>query len=108
VPRVRNGWIQAAVTETALTAGHARARQWIARGAPAELLDASAIARLTGARGYVGGWLDRRAGTIDPLAYVQELARIAASAGVAIAERTRAVHLAKTEGSWTVATRRRP
>ena len=104
VPHVRTGWIQAAVTETALAAGHARARQLISRGAPAELLDAAAVARLTGARGYVGGWLDKRAGTIDPLAYVQELARVAASAGVAIAERTRARSLTKTESGWTVLT----
>ena len=104
VPHARNAWIQAAVTETALAAGHARARQWILRGAPAELLDATAVARLTGARGYVGGWLDKRAGTIDPLAYVQELGRVAAAAGVAMAERTRALGLAKTQGGWTVAT----
>jgi len=104
VPRVRNGWIQAAVTETALAAGHARARQLISRGAPAELLDAAAVARLTGARGYVGGWLDKRAGAIDPLAYVQELARIATAGGVAIAERARALRLTKTQAGWVVAT----
>ncbi len=36
------------------------------------MLDAPEIAKLTGARGYLGGWLDRRAGVIDPLAYTHD------------------------------------
>ncbi|BBE72801.1 NAD(P)/FAD-dependent oxidoreductase [Oharaeibacter diazotrophicus] len=102
VPHARNGWIQAAVSETALAAGHARARAWQALGAPAETLDAAGIAAFTGARGYVGGWIDRRAGTIDPLAYVQELARIAAAAGVAIAAGAPATGLRREGGGWVV------
>lgn len=86
VPTVRNGWIQAAHTETALRAAENRARQWEARKANAALLSAAEIAHLTGTHGYVGGWLDRRAGTIDPLSYTLELARIATAAGVRIAE----------------------
>ena len=87
VPFVRNGWIQAAHTETALRAAENRDRQWRARGADVRLLDAAEIAEMTGARGYVGGWLDRRAGVINPLAYTLELARVATAAGVRIAER---------------------
>ena len=75
VPFVRNGWIQAAHTETALRAAEKRDGQWRARGADVRLLDAAGIAAMTGARGYVGGWLDRRAGVINPLAYTLELAR---------------------------------
>src|SRR4051812_18598268 len=71
----RNGWIQAAHTETALRAAKNRDRQWRARGADVTLLDAGEIARLTRAQNYLGGWLDRRAGTVDPLALTLELAR---------------------------------
>ena len=45
VPFVRNGWIQAAHTETALRAAENRDRQWRARGADVRLLDAAEIAR---------------------------------------------------------------
>jgi glycine/D-amino acid oxidase-like deaminating enzyme len=102
VPFIRNGWIQAAHTETALAAARERDRQWQARGADAALLSASEIAALTGARGYIGGWLDRRAGTVDPLALVSELARIAVEAGVRIAEHSEVVGLRKSGGVWSV------
>lgn len=104
VPHVRNGWIQAAHTGTALGVAGSRDRQWRARGADAALLDASMIAKLTGARGYLGGWLDMRAGTIDPLAFTLELARVASAAGVRIAEDMRATALRQANGAWQVGT----
>ncbi|WP_029011289.1 NAD(P)/FAD-dependent oxidoreductase [Azospirillum halopraeferens] len=61
-----------------------RARQWQARGAPVELLDAADTARLTGTRTYAGALLDRRAGTIQPLAYARGLAAAAMAAGARI------------------------
>ncbi|MEZ2331970.1 NAD(P)/FAD-dependent oxidoreductase [Mesorhizobium sp. RCC_202] len=104
VPFTRNGWIQAAHTETALKAAANRDRQWRARGADVKLLDRDEIAAMTGAEGYLGGWLDRRAGVIDPLSYTLELARVAASAGARIAEQQKVVKLAKEAGFWRVAT----
>ncbi|MER8756406.1 FAD-binding oxidoreductase [Mesorhizobium sp. M0976] len=102
VPFVRNGWIQAAHTETALKAAANRDRQWRARGADVRLLSATEIATMTGAQGYLGGWLDRRAGVIDPLAYTSELARVAAAAGVKIAERQNVMQISKDAGIWHV------
>jgi glycine/D-amino acid oxidase-like deaminating enzyme len=104
VPASRNGWIGAAHSEAALRRIAGRYRQWLARGAPVEMLDAAAIRRLTGAEGYVGGWLDRRAGAIDPLAYACELARIAAASGARIAEGTPALRLRREGDRWTVET----
>ncbi|WP_192183038.1 NAD(P)/FAD-dependent oxidoreductase [Mesorhizobium amorphae] len=104
VPFVRNGWIQATHTETALKAAVNRDRQWRARGADVELLSQAEIAAMTGAQGYLGGWLDRRAGVIDPLAYTSELARVATAAGARIAERQKVVKLAKDAGFWRVST----
>ncbi len=104
VPVVRNGWIQAAHTVTALELARERDRQWRARGADAQLLSADDIARMTGAKGYIGGWLDRRAGTIDPLAYVSELARIAGEAGARISTGTRALRLNHRDDMWSVET----
>lgn len=102
VPFTRNGWIQAAHTETALKAAANRDRQWRSRGADVKLLDEADIAAMTGARGYLGGWLDRRAGIIDPLSYTLELARVASAAGAGIAEQQRVVKLAKEAGVWRV------
>jgi glycine/D-amino acid oxidase-like deaminating enzyme len=102
VPFTRNGWIQAAHTETALTAAANRDRQWRARGADVKLLDQAEIAAMTGAKGYLGGWLDRRAGVVDPLSYTLELARVASAAGARIAERQRVVKLGKEAGFWRV------
>lgn len=104
VPFVRNGWIQAAHTEMALKAAANRDRQWRARGADVRLLSAAEIGSMTGARGYLGGWLDRRAGVIDPLAYTAELARVAAEAGVRIAERQKVTRLEKVAGDWRLST----
>jgi glycine/D-amino acid oxidase-like deaminating enzyme len=102
VPRVRNGWIQAAHTEKALVAAQRRDAQWRARGADVRMLDAREIESLTGARGYLGGWLDGRAGIIDPLSFVGELAAAAAQAGVRIAERTKVQSVRQENGGWTV------
>lgn len=104
VPSRRGGWIFAAHTATALEAAANRHRQWSARGADADLLDAAAIGRLTGAAGYRGGWLDRRAGVVQPLALAFELARIARAAGARIATGTRVTRLARQAGSWRVQT----
>ncbi|WP_430694829.1 NAD(P)/FAD-dependent oxidoreductase [Mesorhizobium montanum] len=104
VPFTRNGWIQAAHTKTALKAAANRDRQWRLRGAQVELLDQAGIAAMTGARGYLGGWLDRRAGVVDPLSYTLELARVASAAGAGIAEQQRVVKLGKEAGVWRVST----
>lgn len=102
IPRVRNGWIQAAHTEKALAAAQRRNAQWRARGADVRMLDAREIESLTGARGYLGGWLDGRAGIIDPLSFVSELAVAAARTGVRIAEHAKVRSIRRDNGGWTV------
>lgn len=61
-----------------------RAEQWQRRGAPVQLLDARATAARTGSTAYTGALLDRRAGTIQPLAYVRGLAHAAIGAGATL------------------------
>lgn len=62
----------------------ARAAQWQRRGAPVDLLDADeTLVRVGGGR-YSGALLDRRAGTVQPLAYARGLARAAQGAGARI------------------------
>ena len=100
----RAGWIQAAHTEAAMDSAAERNRQWQARGADVALLNAAEIALLTGAAGYLGGWLDRRAGVINPLAFAAELARLAVEAGARIAEEHRVTSLKRADDIWYVGT----
>jgi len=104
VPRSRAGWIQAAHTPAAVQAAQRRARQWAARGVAARILSEQGVAALTGARCYRGGWLDPRAGVIDPLAYTRELARAAIAAGARIATQTEATRLRQDGGTWHIDT----
>ncbi len=104
VPYQRSGWIQAAHSEAAMRAAERLAKLWIVRGVPARFLNADDVTRLTGARGYLGGWLDPRSGAIQPFSYSLELARVAVAAGVRIAENTRVISLTRENSSWTLQT----
>jgi glycine/D-amino acid oxidase-like deaminating enzyme len=81
---VRQGTLHCAVGGSGFRGLGERARQWQALGAPVDLLDADAAARLTGTTAYRGALLDRRAGTLQPLAYARGLARAAQAAGAAL------------------------
>ena len=71
----RSGWIQPATSEAALAAQISRVEQWRRRGAAVELLSRTEVQRLTGSSRYCGGLIDRRGGSVQPLAYVRGLAR---------------------------------
>jgi glycine/D-amino acid oxidase-like deaminating enzyme len=104
VPHEKSGWIQACHTETALNAAAERHRQWAARGANVELLDSVVIGRMIGTSNYLGGFHDKRAGLVQPYAFVMELARIAEEAGALISENVRCVKLGKADGRWRATT----
>ncbi len=104
VEHVRTGWIQAVHTHAALAVAEERNRQWRARGADVVLLNDAETALLTGVNGYLGSWLDRRGGTINPLAFTLELARLAAEVGVRIATSVKATRLRREGADWQVET----
>src|SRR5215472_10258685 len=106
VPRVRNGWIQGAHTPAAATLVARRAAQWQKRGAPVQVLAKAEADRLLGTEKYLGGWLDRRGGAIQPLAYARGLAKAALAAGVRIHAETAATKLARAGSRWLVTTSR--
>jgi glycine/D-amino acid oxidase-like deaminating enzyme len=106
VPRVRAGWVQGAHTAAGLEEVARRAEQWAARGASTALLDRAAVARTLGTDSYLGGWLDRRGGAIQPLAYARELARAALGAGARIHGGTAATKLERRDGRWHIETDR--
>lgn len=96
----RRGWILAAHSPLALSSINQRQNQWQKRKAAIALLSAAEIAELTGTQAYAGGLIDRRAGTIQPLAYARGLARAARDQGVAFFENSRVESLAKRDGAW--------
>ncbi len=78
------GTLHCAVGDAGLRDIEARYSEWKARGAPVELLDSAAAARALGTSAYRGALLDKRAGTIQPLAYARGLGRAAIAAGATV------------------------
>ena len=84
----RTGTLHCAVGRRGLEEIRERARQWQARGADVELLGSKDVERLVGTHRYAGALLDRRAGTIQPLAFVRGLAKAAIELGASVFTRS--------------------
>lgn len=100
----RAGTLHCAVGPKGLADVTERARQWRERGAPVALLDAAETARRVGSEAYSGSLLDRRAGTVQPLAYVRGLARAAVAAGAGVFTESPVVSATEADGAWLVRT----
>lgn len=98
------GIITAAHTPEALQGLRDRVTFWQKRGRPLETLDREQLAALLGSRFYLGGVIDRRGGSINPLAYVRGLARAAIKVGARLHERTRATRLSRDGQRWVIET----
>jgi len=103
---VRTGWLQLTASERQLKGLERRAAQWRSRGADVAVVSAREAADLTGTARYCGGWIDRRGGTVQPLAYLRGLARIARARGARLFTRTPVTHLTRRENAWLVHTAR--
>ncbi|TPK84026.1 FAD-dependent oxidoreductase [Mesorhizobium sp. B2-4-17] len=101
---VQNGWIQPAHSPAAFEKVQSRAQQWALRGRPAVTLDREEVEALTGARGYVGGWMDRSGGVLNPVAYARGLADAAEHAGARIFEQTRVTSVDRIADGWSLKT----
>lgn len=101
---VAAGTLHCASGQSGLAEIAARARQWQARGADVELLDAARAAALLGTRKYTGALLDRRAGTIQPLAYVRGLAAAAQKAGAQLFTQSPVIAVEPAGKAWLVHT----
>lgn len=101
---VRSGWVQAAYSEREVAGLHARAAQWSRRGVPTEMLDRAGVAARLGTEAFAGGWLDGRAGGIQPLAYTRGLARAAQSLGAAVHGETQVTGLERRGAHWHAST----
>src|SRR5512134_2647740 len=96
------GWVQPAHSAAALATITSRANAWAKRGANVELLDKSQTAAALGTPFYHGAWIDRRAGTVQPLSYVRGLARVAIDKGARVYVDSPAQSLRRESDHWLV------
>jgi glycine/D-amino acid oxidase-like deaminating enzyme len=103
---VRNGLIFAAHSPAARGSLAERTAFWQSRGAPVEMHDGPDAHAFIGSSFYAACSIDRRGGTINPLAYVRGLAAAAIKAGAKISPRTSVSSLARVGNEWHLATSR--
>jgi glycine/D-amino acid oxidase-like deaminating enzyme len=104
VPHKRSGWIQGAHDNGALELAQQRAEQWARHGASVRLLDAKQIQDLLGTDRYLGGWVDERAGAVQPLSYVRGLACAAIKSGARVHTESPVQSLTLQNGKWQLTT----
>lgn len=98
------GWLQPAHATAALKTITSRANAWAKRGAKVELLDKAQTVAALGTSFYHGAWIDRRAGTVQPLSYVRGLARVAIAKGARVFIDSPVQSLRRESDRWLVAT----
>ena len=100
----RAGWLQLAHSPAMARTVERRARQWRARGVDADFLDRVATARRLGTDRYHAAWIDRRAGSLQPLSYARGLAGAAMRAGARVHARSPVQRLERDRNRWRVVT----
>jgi glycine/D-amino acid oxidase-like deaminating enzyme len=101
---VQNGWLQPAHSEASLQKVRKVYEEWKAFGAPVEWRSAADVADLTGAAGYIGGWINPTGGTFNPYALAAGLGRSASEQGVKIFEESLVTGVSEAGGIVTVTT----
>jgi len=81
-----------------------REEQWKRRGAPVELLTGSACEQATGTQKISAALLDRRAGTLNPMAYTSGLANAAVGLGGQLFDHSPVARLERQGAEWSVQT----
>ncbi len=102
----RNGTIHAAHSPKGYEDLARRAEEWHRLGAPVDLLSREKAAEKIGSRGFHGGLLDHRAGTINPMGYVRGLARAARAAGARISTGVTVQKMSRQNDKWILSTDR--
>ncbi|MGY9050416.1 hypothetical protein P775_18145 [Puniceibacterium antarcticum] len=102
---VQNGWLNAAHDAAGLVRARAAHAKYAALGKSGAFLGPDEVTALSGIPGYLGGWLHRDGGHLNPLAYVRGLAQAAQTAGVTIHTRTPLSGLRRApDGTWLLTT----
>jgi glycine/D-amino acid oxidase-like deaminating enzyme len=102
----RTAWVQPVDTTVAASRAQLRAEQWARRGAAVDFWGRDQVAAVSGAARYLGAFVDRRAGTLQPLSYARELARAGLRAKARIYGDTEISSLARSAKGWLARTLR--
>ncbi len=103
---LRNGTLHLAHSTAGLKDLDRRLEQLARLGAPVDLLDASKTAELVGSERFFGALHDRRAGTIQPLAYAHGLAHAAHQYGAQLFTQSTVRSLSQRQTVWELNTDR--
>jgi glycine/D-amino acid oxidase-like deaminating enzyme len=103
---VRSGWIQGATDRVGLDRATARAADWLALGAEAAMLGQDEIRAMVGGGAYLGGWIDRRGGHVQPLSLARGMAAAGQARGVEIYGESAARGVVRQGNGWEVRTDR--
>ncbi|WP_296571858.1 FAD-binding oxidoreductase [Phreatobacter sp.] len=98
------GWVQPVHSPGRFKIAEKRVREWSALGAPVELLDREAMARMLGSEAWFGGFWNRTGGHINPLALARGLAEVALRLGAVIRARSPVQSYGRVGDSWVVKT----
>ena len=99
---VRTGTLQVAHGSGGRRSLEKRVAQWAARGAPVEMLAPADAAQLVGGPAPHGAMLDRRAGTVQPLALVRGMAEAGMAAGARLYTETPVRQLERQGSAWCI------
>ena len=102
---VRTGIIQPAYSQKSMDYLKGYADYQHSIGAPIEILDQQETARLIGSGFYTGSFLDKRAGSVQPLSYCRGLAQAAITAGARFFGDTPAIRIDPGSGEKVVHTK---
>ncbi|MGI9418886.1 MAG: NAD(P)/FAD-dependent oxidoreductase [Geminicoccaceae bacterium] len=100
---VQNGWVQGAATPAQRKMQEDLARDYQRHGGRFDVLDTEEVMERSGAHGYQGGLFCPSAGSLHPLSYTRELARVAMDKGARLITEARVNALHKDGGRWQLA-----
>ena len=101
---LRNGTLHCADSRSGYKALQQREAQWLKRGAPVRLLEQEEAAVKTGSNSFFGALLDKRAGTVQPLAYAYGLAGAALKEGAKLYNHSPVIGFDKGSDGWKLST----
>ncbi len=101
---VQNGWVQGAATSGQLRSQAELAKDYARHGIRFDVLDAGEVFSRSGAHGYQGGLFCPSAGSIHPLSYTRELARVVMEKGVRLFTKAKVDQLRKEGTRWELVT----
>lgn len=102
---VSNGWVQGAINSSIAQSQQTMVDDYSRHGFDFESLDKNAIAERTGSTLYASGIYCKEAGSLHPLSYTRELARVAMSFNASIYTDSAVTGIERESDKWRLNTR---